>query len=387
MGDFFKPPPSPATGQAEGGAAPPWTGRPHGPPPGEVLGEVVLFESETVTLSIAYLDAYPDGFELEIHARTTIAWNDLARPVDSGPDVFGRHWPMVGEPSDVLPQQLVRVGVEFADGRRATNIGGHDRPAGGPIVWPLRGGGSGGATGSRFQQGYWISPLPPPGSVSIVGEWPVAGVPVVRHVVDAQRFHDAGERSRTLVATDQRVTRDGQAWRLCADSDVTWINTGTPPGRAITAAIPPIFAAYCTLTMPFDDDDALPVYEQALIELLAEQTPDQPWRLGYLDTGASEVVFPYAPRTTVYWYGYVLVEAGPQQATSWRTPDFRGGLPDLMFPRDRSWLVSTMWDDQWTSVGATESIVNRILQHPLLAPIARQVTVKADATPPGHQAI
>ena len=60
------------------------------------------------TLSIAYGDAYPGGFELEIEARTTVAWDDLARDGDgSGPDVFGRHWPMVGErtsmPREVAP--------------------------------------------------------------------------------------------------------------------------------------------------------------------------------------------------------------------------------------------------------------------------------------------
>jgi hypothetical protein len=60
---------------------------------------------------------------------------------------------------------------------------------------------------------------------------------------------------------------------------------------------------------------------------------------------------PYAPRTTAYYgYDYLLVEAGPEQASSWREADpFKGALPDLMFPADRSWLLSTMWDDDWTS--------------------------------------
>jgi hypothetical protein len=60
VSDFFQPPPPVPTEQAEGGNAPPWTGRPQGSPPGEVLSEVVLSRSETATLSIAYLDAYPD---------------------------------------------------------------------------------------------------------------------------------------------------------------------------------------------------------------------------------------------------------------------------------------------------------------------------------------
>ena len=61
----------------------------------------------------------------------------LAREGDGyGPDVFGRNWPMVGERRDVLPPQILRIGVQFADGRAATNIGGHGRPVGGPVMGP-----------------------------------------------------------------------------------------------------------------------------------------------------------------------------------------------------------------------------------------------------------
>jgi hypothetical protein len=61
----------------------------------------------------------------------------------------------------------------------------------------------------------------------------------------------------------------------------------------------------------------------------------------------------------------VLVEAGPQQAATWRrheSPSFwKGALPNLMFPADRSWLVSTLH--------------------------ARPVLLSSqDATPPDHQA-
>jgi hypothetical protein len=337
-------------------------------------------------LSIAYLDAYPEGFELEIKARTTVAYHDLRREGDSGPDVFGRHWPMVGELRDSLPSQLLRVGVQFADGRRATNIGGHDRPVQGPIMWPLRGGGRGRAGESRFHQGYWISPLPPPGPVAVVCEWPAVGIPLVRHEIDAQLILDAAERAQTIFPSGQYVLRDGQEWRLGADADVTWINSGTSASTAITAAIPPIFASYCTLLLPRNGNVELAAHEQAVIELLTEQTQEQPWWLGYLDTGASDVVFPYAPRTTVYYgYGYVLVEAGPQEATSWRDADFKGTLPDLMFPQDRSWLVSTMWDDDWTSIGGSEQLVTSFLRHPALGSKTRRVALGEDATPPDHE--
>jgi hypothetical protein len=114
-----------------------------------------------------------------------------------------------------------------------------------------------------------------------------------------------------------------------------------------------------------------------------------PWWLGYLDTGASDVVFPYAPRTTIYYgYGYVLVEAGPRQATQWREGDaFDEPMPDLIFPADRSWLLTTMWDDDWTCIGGTEQLIDSILNHPILSPRARRVSLGEDSTPPGHTAI
>jgi hypothetical protein len=159
--------------------------------------------------------------------------------------------------------------------------------------------------------------LPPSGTVTFVCEWPAVGIPVVRHEVGAQLILDAAKRAETVFPGDRQVLRDGQKWRLGADADVTWINNGTSARTAITAAIPPIFASYCTLLLPRNGNVELATHQQAVIELLTEQTQEQPWWLGYLDTGASDVVFAYAPRTTVYYgYGYVMVEAGPQQATS-----------------------------------------------------------------------
>jgi hypothetical protein len=352
-----------------------------------VLTELVLSRSNRATLSLAYLDAYPEGFELEITATTTVAWDDLAREGDvSGPDVFGQHWPMVGDRSDVLPPQLLRVGVRFADGRTATNIRGHDRPVSGPIMWPLRGGARGGAGESYFHQGYWISPLPPSGPVTVACEWPAVGIPFVCHEIDAHLILDAAESARTIFPSG-KVGRDGQEWRLGTDADVMWIHDGTSRGTEITAAIPPIFAAYCTLLVPRNGNDELATHEQALIDLLTDHTAEQPWWLAYLDTGASDVVFPYAPRTMMYsGWRYVLVEAGPHEATTWRDADFKYALPDLMFPKDRSWLVSTLWDDDWTSIGGSEQLVSSVLAHPVLGPRARRVALGEDATPPGHEA-
>ena len=85
-------------------------------------------------------------------------------------------------------------------------------------------------------------------------------------------------------------------------------------------------------------------------------TSAQPWWLGYLETGVADLAAADAPRVAVYaGWPYVLLEGGPQQALAARrnsdvTP-WHSAVPELVFPRDRSWLVSTKWDDDWRCGG------------------------------------
>jgi hypothetical protein len=131
----------------------------------------------------------------------------------------------------------------------------------------------------------------------------------------------------------------------------------------------------------------------ALVELLRRHTPQQPWWLGYLDTGASDIVFWDAPMVRLYTgWRYVLIEAGPEQAASWRpSPGGQSNwksteLPDLLFPEAHGWLVSTLWDDDWSCIGGSEALIADLLRDPALAPHAHRVAVGQDATPPGHAA-
>lgn len=388
MADFFQPPPRPWPEQAPARNAPRWTGRPQGPPLGVVVQDLPLARSSKATVEVAYIDAFPEGFELAITATANVEYHDLARGAQSAPDVFGGHWPLAGESRDAIPPQLLKVGVHFADGRIATNISGHDRPVDGPVIWSLGGGSSGrrGVAESHFRQGYWVSPLPPAGPMAVVCEWPALEIPITRHELDAQLVLDAADRSQAMFP-QHTVLKDGGEWKLGTDTDVEWIRDGTVVGRAITSAIPPTFAAYCTLELPGSNDRAeLAQHEQGVIALLNEHTTEQPWWLGYLDTGTSDVVFPYAPRTTLYsGWDYVLVQAGPRQASGWRDTGFNWTLPDLMFPADRSWLLSTLWDDAWSCIGGTKQLVNSFLNHPTLGPRTGRVTVDQDATRAGHE--
>ena len=177
------------------------------------------------------------------------------------------------------------------------------------------------------------------------------------------------------------------AMMMMKPSVVCWIGEGTSASRTIIAAIPPVFDAYASVLLPphgVGQDE----HDRAVLTLLCEQSAGQPWRLGYLDTGADDIVFPDAPKVTLYWgWHYVLVEAGPEQAATWRQhdPGSYGFLPNLMFPADRSWLVSTLWDDDWSCLGGRSGLVDKFLRHPDLQ--ARPVALGQDAIPPGHEAL
>jgi hypothetical protein len=190
--------------------------------------------------------------------------------------------------------------------------------------------------------------------------------------------------------------KDGGAWRNGCDAEIAWIREHTANGLAITSAIPPVFEAYATLELPGSGDhDAASWLEDpdrhdaGVLAVLSEQAAAQPWWLGYLDTGSADVIFCDVRKVKLYsdWW-YVLIEAGPEQAGVWRERERKGVLPDLMFPADRSWLVSTLWDDDWTCIGGSRGLVDAFLAHPDLRHRAREVdpSVK-DATPPGHTAI
>jgi hypothetical protein len=185
-----------------------------------------------------------------------------------------------------------------------------------------------------------------------------------------------------------RRARDGSTWRIGTDAEVAWIADGTSLSLTITAAIPPVFEAYATIVLP-PRGEGQDKHDRAVLALLSEQSAGQPWWLGYLDTGADDIVFPDAPKVTLYaGWRYVLVQAGPDQAATWRQSGdwsfWTGALPNLMFPADCSWLISTLWDDDWSCIGGPAGLVDRFLQHPDLE--ARPVALSQDAAPPGHRA-
>jgi hypothetical protein len=187
------------------------------------------------------------------------------------------------------------------------------------------------------------------------------------------------------------MLKDGQAWRIGAEDDVAWIDAGLTGGLSITAAIPSVFVAYATLAFPVDlalDRAQLrPAedrFDDAVLSVLSAHTKPQPWWLGFIETGASDVVLDDAPRVRVYGWKYVLVQAGPHEARTWRSDDGRWftALPELMFPVDRSWLVTSLWDDAWACVGGSAELISALLIEPELRAGAERTDPSAPDTWP-----
>jgi hypothetical protein len=96
-----------------------------------------------------------------------------------------------------LPPDLLRFGVEFSDGRRATTIE-RVRPSldeSPEIVLMQRGGGGGGGS---WEFGFWVWPLPPAGPLKFAVEWPAEGVELTTCEVDTAPIIEAAARSEQL---------------------------------------------------------------------------------------------------------------------------------------------------------------------------------------------
>jgi hypothetical protein len=189
VSDFFERPPLDPEPRAQRPESPPWTGPPEGVLPGVVGVEMVLARNARAAVFVGGLVAYPTGLEFEVRVLT--AGEEWLDPSLNG--VYLRP----GGPREGNYEQMLRFGVEFSDGRKVTNVGGHAPREGEPesaVLWG-RGGGGG---GSQWQQGFWLWPLPPPGPLSFVCEWPAAGLSLSRADIDAQVVIDAASRAQAV---------------------------------------------------------------------------------------------------------------------------------------------------------------------------------------------
>lgn len=192
--------------------------------------------------------------------------------------------------------------------------------------------------------------------------------------------------SRNLVApkTTVHLLRQGDAmeYRVGNEDTVGWIRDSTAGGLTIGAAIPPGFASYATIVIP-EAPDSRTGHDRALLDVLRAHSTDSNWWLGFLNTGADPLPFPEIGTVPVYrnWQ-YLLVSAGREEALSLRKDVWVRTLPDLIFPNERTWLISTLWDDDWRCVGGPEPLIQDLVASQHLE--TRVVDRTQNATPPGH---
>jgi hypothetical protein len=162
-------------------------GPPRGVLPGVAPVELVIASNAKAAVYVGRCSAYPTGFELEVRVLVT----DQA---DLDPSLNGpHHYP--GKGSNY--EEMLKFGLEFSDGRKVTNIGGHLPGSGqpeGPVLWSMGGGGVDG----RWEQDFWVWPLPPTGPLAFVCEWLAAGIALSRAETDAQPLLDAAARAVAL---------------------------------------------------------------------------------------------------------------------------------------------------------------------------------------------
>lgn len=191
---FFEPPPPPPPPHEIEQPQPPWIGPAENVLAAGVGLELVLARTEDVGIGLSGVMAEPNGVSFLI---------DFRRRFGAFPGTaWGRPWPPSGSMEGVADDDDFRFGVQLPDGRKATTLDGWRDPGlrgAGSSTRPLlvpRGGGGGGQ--HSYQQGYWLWPLPPPGTLALVCEWRAVGVPLTRIEIDATPIVEAAARATVL---------------------------------------------------------------------------------------------------------------------------------------------------------------------------------------------
>jgi len=194
---FFEPPPPPPERQPSH-RPPPWFAPPENELGVSVPVRLLLARTDAFALGLADVVAYSTGFSLRLalrlHPRSEIEPRVLM------PQLHG-----FGPPSG---DDQLRFGVEFSDGRKATNLGRRPPHEQEPEISLVSAGGGGGG-GRSFNVGYWVYPLPSPGSVTVAVEWPSRNVRETRHELDGDAIIEAGAGSEQLWDDDRPIGGGG----------------------------------------------------------------------------------------------------------------------------------------------------------------------------------
>ena len=168
---------------------------------GVVAVELLLARSDTAVVAIRSIVAYPDGFEF-----TLTCWV-RRHPRPRRPRRFRQPvlmHPMEVEDGEDLPPEFLRFGIEFPDGARVTNLDAPHWRMSPDATEPAHGletrGGSG--NDAEYEQEFTAWPLPTPGALAFVCEWPAYDIPETRVEIHAGLLIDAATRATPIWPND-----------------------------------------------------------------------------------------------------------------------------------------------------------------------------------------
>ena len=174
----------------------------------------LLAKTDEAVVLLAGLQVFPDGVSIEINSYTRGA---ARKRIER--NYRGQGGRIMAD--GVVPEEFLRIGVAFPDGKKATNLESpwhrsEDAPE--PDCGIESGRSSGG--GGEYSESFWIWPLPTDGDFTIVCEWPVANILQTFTVMDGAEIRMAGESAR-LVWEDEKDKPSHM-------TAVQWIKTHRP---------------------------------------------------------------------------------------------------------------------------------------------------------------
>jgi hypothetical protein len=218
MSEFFEaPPPREPEPEPEEREMPAWMGPPSGVLPCAIPIVEVLARNEEVAIGISGAFAYPTGFEMEILVLSAQRRGGRIHPFD-GP------WHSEESASEGMPEGLLRLGLEYGDGRKSMNTNARwfeSEEASDGERQPTMVSKGGGGGERDWRQSFWFWPLPSHGTLNLVCEWPALEIPLTRHPLDVEQIRSAAASSKELFPSSGSSAREGHARQSAVYRDIT----------------------------------------------------------------------------------------------------------------------------------------------------------------------
>ena len=199
---FFEPPPAGEETTVVGFPEPPPWSNPPALETGAVLAvEQTMARSANVVVRLPTIRAFPPGCMLDVEVITRQGGLSEDDWWDLHSSVYGVYFKSRGVGQ--LPHKLLRLGVRYSDGRKATTIEQRrqrartsDEPPVGPLLsWSPGSSGMHGRELGFSGFGLWLWPLPPAESFEFAVEWPFGGIGLTSTELDGAAIVAAASRS------------------------------------------------------------------------------------------------------------------------------------------------------------------------------------------------